>query len=540
MSEISGATPAAGDFAAWARHLPGTDVERVVAELGTGSLPGAMRRAAHRRPRHPALLFPAESAKWIDHGELAERVARTGGWLVRQGLRPGERVVVCGHNTASTVIAYLAVLGCGGTVVLANPAYTSAELDHLLTDSGACWAFAAEPAAESLRLEYPDVRTLSLDAALPESSPVEVAEPRSDEPAMLAYTSGTTGAPKGVVLTHGNLLASIRAAMAAWGWSEDEVLVHCLPLSHQHGLGGVHATLLAGSSAVILPRFEPSELVEALRTHRASVLFAVPAIYERLVEQPDLTEVALRLAVSGSAPLDAGLAHRIADILGEIPLERYGSTESGLDVSNPLDGPRLPGTVGIPLPGVELRIVDESGAALPAEHDGEIVLRGPQVFSEYWNRPEATREAFLDGGWFRTGDIGRIDANTGHLTITGRKKELIITGGMNVYPREVELALERHPSVAEAAVAGVPSQRWGEEVTAWVVADGAVAADELIEHARGLLAGYKCPKRVLFVDALPRNSMGKLQRSTLVADAVEPNTAVLDRAVAKLSRADLS
>ncbi len=198
--------------------------------------------------------------------------------------------------------------------------------------------------------------------------------------------------------------------------------------------------------------------------------------------------------------------------MGVPPLERYGSTESGLDVSNVIDGPRIPGTVGLPLPGVELRIADESGDDAP---EGEILLRGPQVFTGYWNRPEATREAFHPGGWFRTGDLGRLDPDTGYLRITGRKKELIITGGLNVYPREVELALERHPRIAEAAVAGLPSPRWGEQVTAWVVPTGPVDSDDLRAHCRKLLAAYKCPKQVFVVDSLPRNSMGKLRRSAL-------------------------
>jgi malonyl-CoA/methylmalonyl-CoA synthetase len=205
----------------------------------------------------------------------------------------------------------------------------------------------------------------------------------------------------------------------------------------------------------------------------------------------------------------------VRDAIGQIPLERYGTTESGLDVSNPIDGPRVPGIVGLPLPGVELRICDGEGRDAP---EGEIVLRGPQVFGGYWNRPEATREAFHPGGWFRTGDVGRIDPGTGHLVISGRLKELIISGGLNVYPREVELALEKHPAVAEAAVAGVPSSRWGEEVTAWVVLapDAAdVAADALIAFARTGLAPYKCPKRIFFVDALPRNAMGKIVRREL-------------------------
>ncbi|MCI2420804.1 AMP-binding protein [Saccharopolyspora sp. K220] len=499
----------ARDRAAWQRH-GATDV----AGLDIGSLPSAWTGHPDRR----ALLFPAESDHWFTHGELADRSARTASWLRRNGLRPGARVLLCGHNGSSLVLAYLALLSAGATVVLANPAYTTAELVHLITDSQAEWAFAAQPATD--RIGSLGLRVVSLDEPLPEAAR-STREPDAREPALLAYTSGTTGAPKGVPLTHGNLLSSIRAAMLAWRWSEDDVLVHSLPLSHQHGLGGVHATLLAGSSAVILPDFDAAKLTEAMHTQHATVLFAVPAIYERLLSNAPqaLTTPTLRLAVSGSAPLGPELAERLARVMGTPPLERYGSTESGLDVSNPIDGPRLPGTVGLPLPGVELRIADESGEDAP---EGEILLRGPQVFSGYWNRAAATRDAFHPGGWFRTGDLGRLDPETGYLRITGRKKELIITGGLNVYPREVEMALEQHPDVAEAAVAGLPSQRWGEQVTAWVVATGAADFDDILAHCRKLLAPYKCPKQVFVVDSLPRNGMGKLRRSALVPPQREP------------------
>jgi malonyl-CoA/methylmalonyl-CoA synthetase len=287
------------------------------------------------------------------------------------------------------------------------------------------------------------------------------------------------------------------------------VLVHALPLSHQHGLSGVHLSLLCGSRAVIFSRFDPAALTGAIVEHRATVLFAVPAMYERLhgwdgIRDADLSS--LRLAVSGSAPLPAALAERVADRLGQLPLERYGSTEAGLDVSNAYDGPRRPGRVGWALPGIELRLDGE---------DGEILVRGPQVFDGYWNRPDATAEALTEDGWFRTGDLGRLDDEDGSLEITGRSKELIISGGLNVYPREVEAALEDHPAVAQVAVAGVPSERWGEEVVAFVVAAGDLDGDALIAHCRERLSSYKCPKRVVALDELPVNRMGKVRRDAL-------------------------
>lgn len=530
----------------WQAHLDGgtaAEPERLRAGLVEDSLPGAATRSAAATPEAPALRFDGEP--WISHGELDGAAAATAGWLAAAGVARGDRVLLCGHNTERLVTAYLAVLRLGAVVVLANPAYTTDELGHLVTDAGAEWAFAAEPA--TARLAELPVRVVSLDEPLPRDAPVPVAELDSGDLAMLAYTSGTTGSPKGVALTHGNLLASIRAAMLAWRWRTDDVLVHALPLSHQHGLGGVHATLVGGSSAVILGEFDPERLARAAEDNAATVLFAVPAIYRQLADSAEaartLASTGMRLAVSGSAPLEAELAETVAGFLGQVPLERYGSTESGLNVSNPHDGPRIPGTVGLPLPGVELRIAGEAGEALDAGTEGEIELRGPQVFGGYWGLPEATAAAVGPDGWFRTGDLGILDEHTGYLTITGRIKELIITGGMNVYPREVELSLERHPDVAQAAVAGLPSQRWGEQVTAWVVPalDTEADPEQLVAHCRSLLAAYKCPKQVFLADALPRNSMGKLQRRALVEAAVEPEPdgTTAERAAAKLRRAQL-
>ena len=334
----------------------------------------------------------------------------------------------------------------------------------------------------------------------------------------------------------------------AWRWSEGDVLVHSLPMSHQHGLAGLQATLLAGSRAVIQRGLDAVRLAAAIEEEAATVLFSVPAVYERLVASAGPVEAgedaaptggatqfrSLRLATSGSAPLPPGLWRRVAALIGTEPLERYGTTESGLDVSNPHDGPRKPGAVGIPLPGVEVELVDPValepgvGAAsgervtLGVDVDGEVVVRGPQVLSRYWGDAGATRESLLDGGWFRTGDVGRVDSSDGYLSITGRIKELIISGGMNVYPREVELVLEQHPAVERAAVIGVPSERWGEAVVAFVVPrEGGLDEEEIREHARELLAPYKSPKAVLEADALPFDGFGKLRRGELVEMAKE-------------------
>jgi malonyl-CoA/methylmalonyl-CoA synthetase len=321
-----------------------------------------------------------------------------------------------------------------------------------------------------------------------------------------------------VPLTHRQVAVSVRAVMAAWRWQADDVLVHALPLYHQHGLGGLHTALFGGSTVHIRSKFSADDLVRAAGQTRASVLFAVPTIYQALAQDPaalagGLRE--LRLAICGSAPLSPALAARLPSVLGRLPLVRYGTTESGLDVSNPVTGPR-PDTLGVPLPGVLARVQAADGPADPGQ-DGEIQVRGPHVFAGYWNDPDATAAAFTPDGWFRTGDIGTVDPATGHLMIRGRTKEMIISGGLNVYPREVEIALESHPSVAEAAVAGVPDERWGERVTAWVVLRNGHDLDEegLIAHARSVLAAYKCPKRVFQRAELPRNHLGKIVRSEL-------------------------
>jgi acyl-CoA synthetase (AMP-forming)/AMP-acid ligase II len=449
----------------WRVHLPDVaDPGAYVGSLGSSTIPMLAQASAVRFPDKVALTIDGSS---ITHGSLDASAASAAGWFAARFER-GSRVVLSGPSSLGFVRCYLGALRAGMVVVLANPAYTSAELSHLVADSGAALTITDFPSLEG--------------------EPIEpVGEP--DDVAVLAYTSGTTGRPKGVPLTHRNLLTSIRSAMAAWRWSSDDVLTHALPLFHQHGLSGVHATLIAGSSARIFSKFTDS-LAESMRT--ASVLFAVPTIYQRLVSAPEAF-AGLRLCVCGSAPLSTALASE----LPRVPLVRYGTTESGLDVSNPISGPRGD-TVGIPLPGVHVRLVDE-----------EIQLRGPQVFAGYWGDAE---NAFTEDGWFRTGDLGVIE--DGHLVIRGRSKELVITGGMNVYPREVELALESHAAVVEAAVAGVADPQWGEQVTAWVVVREPVDLDS---HARSALAPYKVPKQFFDVRSLPRNHMGKIDRKRLVS-----------------------
>ena len=446
----------------------------------------------------------------VTRDELREWAGEVAGGLCMRGVEAGDRIAIYAANSVDWVTGYLGVLRAGACAVMMNPDYHSAEAEHILNDSQPRLVLADAPRAEI-------ASTLGFEAVPVDHLPRASAPPMPDldarSPAAILYTSGTTGRPKGALLDHGNLLAQGRGALEVWRWTEKDTLVHALPLFHLHGLGmGLHGTLLSGGDAVLVP-FHPEAVVEEL-THGGTMFFGVPSMYQRLCEwleehPTDLSGV--RVFVCGSAPLPPALFERCARLLGQAPVERYGITEGGIVVTNPYDGPRQPGRVGYPFPGVEVQL---------GELD-EVLLKGGQVFNGYWNNAEATREAFTAGGFFKTGDVGEIGED-GTLAIRGRIKELIITGGFNVYPREVELVLETHPAVHEVAVAGVPSEKWGEEVTAFVVPSGAQAPNEkelekeLIAFAHDRLASYKCPKRVVKVDSLPRNAMGKVQRSLLV------------------------
>lgn len=515
---------------AWAGHLnlapSDLDPEALRHSLTRGTIPGVLAQAAIRRPS--AILRIDEQS--LSHAGLYALAARHASVLADRGVSRGSRVVISARSSLSLVVCYLATLHLGAIAVLVNPAYTTAELQAVRDRSAAALMILDdgrqqnEPNSDphlnpqrAARVPVLGIGDVAEEALRADAHPP--ADLASEDLALLAFTSGTTGSPKAVPLTHGQLLASIRSAMWAWRWDRTDTLVHALPLFHQHGLSGVHASLLAGSNATILSTFDPAELLTTIVREGATVLFGIPSIHQRLVALDPAQLAALgglRLITSGSAPLSAALAEKFHRQAGVQPLERYGLTETGLNVSNPYEGERVAGTVGYPLPGTEVALTSPEGEEVETENEGEIVLRGPQVFDGYLDDPEATAAAFWPGGWFRTGDLGRWDAQ-GRLIITGRLKDLIITGGMNVIPQEVEEVVERFPAVREAAVAGLPSERWGEEVAVWVVAeDGAgVPADEVIAHCRGNLAAYKCPKQVFYVDSLPRNAMGKISRSEL-------------------------
>ena len=440
---------------------------------------------------------------WLDGFDLLDRTARVAGRLHGAGLRAGDRVLVSGEASADFVLAHCAALRLGLVVVPTNSAYTEREIGVL--------ASVAQPKAallesETLRSWMPaDVITTGIDVDLPDAIVPELDFMSSDDPALLPFTSGTTGVPKGVPLSHGNLLASAEAVRRAWAWTPADTLILCLPLFHVHGLGvGLHGAFNAGGAVVLQRGFDAEAVLAA--TDEATMFFGVPTMYSRLADADGLARLGnLRLCVSGSAPLSAELHERIRAESGQTILERYGMTETLMLTTNPYEGERRAGTVGMPFPGVELRL---------AEGSSEIEVRGPNVFAGYLDRPEATAESFTEDGWFRTGDVGAIDAD-GYLSIVGRAKELIISGGYNVYPREIEDVLREHPSVRDAAVVGTPDDEWGEIVTAYVEADDPFDADALIAFAAEQLAPYKKPRIVHRIDALPRNRMGKVQRDQL-------------------------
>jgi malonyl-CoA/methylmalonyl-CoA synthetase len=510
---------------AWQAHLPAGVRPEDVDLTARRSLPAAWADLWAADPSAPAVF--AHGQGWVTAGELEAATRRMAGRLQAAGLDPGDRMLFSAASSLELVVAHIAALRSGIVVVPANIAYGERELGHIVSDARPKAALLDEPErARWVRRAAPETTVVGPAVELPERQPAALDVAAGSAPALIGYTSGTTGAPKGAVLSHANLLAGTEAVRLAWRWVGSDRLVLALPLFHVHGLCvGLHGTLLAGASAVLLPRFDVDAVLDAAAEHRATLFFGVPTMYHRLARSARAGELGgLRLCVSGSAALPADLHRSLADRAGQRVLERYGMTETLMNVSNPYDGERRPGSVGVPLPGVELRLSKEGDERDPSERDegaegeepeeGEILVRGPNVFGGYWERPEATAESFADG-WFRTGDLGRRDGD-GYVWILGRSKELIITGGLNVYPREVEDVLLTHPALAEVAVVGTPSEEWGEVVTAFVVADGPkTTADAVQEFAAERLAPFKRPRIVHFVDALPRNALGKVVKHEL-------------------------
>lgn len=491
----------------WDVHLPTGTPPDAVRGLGRRSLAQAWTERWAGDPHHPT-LFDDEGG-WVSAAELELRSRAVAGRMAAAGLVPGDRLLLSAAASTELVVAHVAALRLGLVVLPANTAYLERELAHLVRDAAPALAVVDDAERgrwiEAAAGDAPLVVT-GTDVGLPDGpDPAWLDGVGPDDPALLAYTSGTTGAPKGALLSHGNLLASVEALGTAWRWTPEDRLVLPLPLFHMHGLGvALHGALTAGGSVVIRRSFDAADVLDAVADQAGTLLFGVPTMWSRLAKTGRLGQLAaLRLGVSGSAPLDPGLHAEIATETGHALLERYGMTETVILTSNPYEGDRRAGTVGFPVPGVELRL---------AAGTDEIEVRGPNVFSGYWQRPEANAASFRDG-WFATGDVGSFD-DDGYLRIVGRTKELIISGGYNVYPREVEDVLRRHPAVHDAAVVGVAHPEWGEQVVAAVEGPGSVAdIDALLSLARAELARYKRPKRIVFVDALPRNALGKVVKA---------------------------
>jgi malonyl-CoA/methylmalonyl-CoA synthetase len=509
-----------------ALHLPaGASFDASAA--GAGTLPRSWARHFARAPDRPALCDTRGVR--LSYGDLDAASRRAAGRLHAAGLRAGDRILVSAGASLELVVAHVACLRLGLVVVPANTAYSAPELAHVVGDARPRAAILDDGArARPLRDADLPVWTPALD--LPDGAPPLLDAVQPGAPALIGYTSGTTGRPKGAVLSHANLLATAEALRLAWRWDRDDRLVLALPLFHMHGLGvGVHGTLHAGASAMLLAQFEPSAVVSAIEELGATLFFGVPTMYHRLLAAdaaPALRK--LRLCVSGSAALPADLFAAFERACGQRILERYGMTETAMLVSNPVEGERRAGTVGLPLPGVEVRL--QTSRSEPQANEGhragepaQIEVRGANVFAGYWERPDANAEAFTADGWFRTGDLGELDA-AGYLAITGRAKELVISGGYNVYPREVEDALRAHPAIADAAVVGTPSPEWGEVVTAYVETKASQAPPDLAELRRFLadrLASYKQPRVLHAVQALPRNALGKVQKHRLRDGRIE-------------------
>lgn len=448
-----------------------------------------------------------ESRGWRTAGHLDRSSRVVAARLHRAGLRRGDRMLLSASSSSTVVECYLGALRLGLVVVPLNTAYREREVAHIAGDAAPRAAVIEDAEmAGWIQRAVDRVIVVAPEVDLPDGPVPDLDAADPDDPALICYTSGTTGAPKGALLRHGNLLASAEALRLAWRWSETDRLVLALPLFHLHGLGvGLHGTLLAGGSALLLPRFDVDGVLEASLRQRATLFFGVPTMYARLAASPRVGELGrLRLCVSGSAPLSPTVFERVASASGQRVLERYGMTETLMNVSNPYDGERRPGSVGLPLPGVEMRL-----ATRPL---GEILIKGPNVFRGYWRAEAATAAAFDGDGWFHTGDVGELD-EMGYLRIVGRSRELIITGGFNVYPREVEDVLLSHPAVVEAAVVGTPSEEWGEVVTAYVVPDESrPRPEDILGFVAERLASFKRPRLFRFVESLPRNAMGKIMR----------------------------
>ncbi len=476
------------------------------------------------------LFLETPAGEKLTYGDMLARSAKIANALVGLGVKPGDRVAVQVEKSPEALMLYLGAVRAGAVFLPLNTAYTAAEISYFVGDAEPC-VLVVDPKNASALADIAKgvgakVETLDAEG---QGSLREKADAASDlfddvargadDLAAILYTSGTTGRSKGAMLSHENLASNARTLAEYWRFSDLDVLLHALPIFHTHGLFvATNVTLLAGGSMLFLPKFDLGEMLRLLP--RATAMMGVPTFYSRLLGSKDFTRelvAHMRLFISGSAPLSAEVHKEFQGRSGHAILERYGMTETNMNTSNPYDGDRRPGTVGFPLPGVDLRIADpDTGKVLEQGGVGVIEVKGPNIFKGYWRMPEKTAEEFRADGFFITGDMGLIDER-GYVSIVGRAKDLIISGGFNVYPAEVEALIDEIPGVAENAVIGVPHSDFGEGVVAVVaVKPGAVLDDDQVRASLSQkLAKFKQPKRIFVVDQLPRNTMGKIQKNVL-------------------------
>ncbi|MBN9030902.1 MAG: malonyl-CoA synthase [Rhizobiales bacterium 63-7] len=486
----------------------------------------AIRAAAD--PEAP-FIETADGRRWT-YGDMLGLSGQLAGALAALGVTPGDRVAVQVEKSPEALMLYLACVRAGAVYLPLNTAYTLAELDYFIGDAEPRLVVVAPKSRDGVSAiaeKYSArVETLDdagggslLDLARTQNAEFVDVERGPDDLAAILYTSGTTGRSKGAMLSHDNLLSNAATLRDHWRFTSADKLIHALPIFHTHGLFvASNVTLLSGASMFFLSKFDADEALRLMQT--ATALMGVPTFYVRLVQHPGLTREAtakMRLFVSGSAPLLSETHRSFSEKTGHAILERYGMTETNMNTSNPYDGDRIAGTVGFPLPGVSVRVTDpDSGTPVADGVTGMIEVKGPNVFKGYWRMPEKTAAEFRADGFFITGDLGKIDER-GYVHIVGRGKDLVISGGYNIYPKEVETEIDAMPGVVESAVIGVPHPDFGEGVTAVVVREKGATLDEkaVLDGLKDRLARYKQPKRVLFVDDLPRNTMGKVQKNIL-------------------------
>ena len=476
------------------------------------------------------LAIETQDGAQISYGDLIARAGQMANVLVARGVKPGDRVAVQVEKSVANIVLYLGTVRAGAVYLPLNTAYTLNELDYFIGDAEpslvVCDPAKAEGLAPIAAKVKAKVETLGADgrgslteAADKASSEFATVSRANDDLAAILYTSGTTGRSKGAMLTHDNLASNSLSLVGYWRFTDKDVLIHALPIYHTHGLFvATNVTLFSRASMIFLPKLDPDLIIKLMA--RATVLMGVPTFYTRLLQNPALSKETtkhMRLFISGSAPLLAETHREWSARTGHAVLERYGMTETNMNTSNPYDGDRVPGAVGFALPGVSVRVTDpESGKELPRETIGMIEVKGPNVFQGYWRMPEKTKAEFRGDGFFITGDLGKIDGK-GYVHILGRGKDLVISGGFNVYPKEIESEIDAMPGVIESAVIGVPHADFGEGVTAVLVCSKGADISEasVLKALDGRLAKFKMPKRVFVVDELPRNAMGKVQKNVL-------------------------